>query len=91
MNSPSDKSPVIWGGPCIGSKMEPAGMVMQKGCNTFSTLVERCFDVARNSIRGGEFDVRTTCCEKLTEFAILDNVCRSVIFGDPLDNACTGV
>jgi len=71
--------------------MDPAWVVTQKGCNLFSTLVERCFDVAQNSIRGGELDVRTTCCEKLAEFTILDDVCWSVVFGDPLDDARTRV
>jgi len=30
-------------------------------------------------VSGGEIDVRMTCCEKLTEFTILDDVCWSVV------------
>ena len=87
VDSPRNKGPMIRRRPCVRCDMYTPRVFLEKFADPFPAFFEASFDIPTHSGGGRNFDVRAPCCEQLLKLAVIDDICRPVVFSDPLDKS----
>jgi len=66
--------------------MDTPWVVLEEFCYTFPALLIHCLDVASNSVRGWDLEMRVSCCEEVDKLRVRNNVYRAITFCDPFCN-----
>jgi len=64
---------------------------LKKLCDMLSAFVKQCFDVMRDGFGGWDLYIGSFGHEEFAQVLILNNICGSVTFGDPVDNVSTAI
>ena len=85
--SPRNEGLMIRRCPCIRCDMYTPRVFLEKFVDLVMAFLEASVDIPAHSDVRRKFDVRAPCCEQLLKLTVINNICRPVVFSDPLDKS----
>ena len=89
MHRPSNECTVVGGGPCVGRKVDKAGMVLKNLVNASTALLKGSPNIAPDRVDTGNHSTGTTGLHKDPKLVVLDDSGRPVVLRTPASNVST--